>query len=155
MTASHVMTGPDETRRFAALLAAMLRPGDVIALDGPLGAGKTLFVRGLAEGLGLDPADVTSPTFTLCQEYGGGRLPMTHIDAYRMAGPDELDTIGWSEMVAAGDHVIAVEWADRIAAALPRDRLIITFDHVDEHSRRLHVEPRGEWIERMKTFSDV
>jgi tRNA threonylcarbamoyladenosine biosynthesis protein TsaE len=105
-------TSEDDTRRVAAALAAAMAPGAVLLLSGDLGAGKTAFVRGLAEGLGLDPRDVTSPTFTLVHEHRGGRLPLVHVDLYRLDRA-ELDEIGLdSDLAAAG--VVAVEWAERL-----------------------------------------
>ncbi len=101
-----------DTRAVARTLAADLTPGTVILISGDLGAGKTAFVRGLAEGLGLDPADVTSPTFTLVHEYRGGRLPLVHVDLYRLERAD-FDEIGLdSDLGAAG--VVAIEWAERL-----------------------------------------
>jgi len=106
-----------ETRAIAARLAAGLEPGAVLLLSGDLGAGKTAFVRGLAEGLAIDPVEVTSPTFTLVHEYRGGRLPLIHVDLYRLDSAD-LDEIGLdSEFAATG--VIAVEWAERLSRAIP------------------------------------
>jgi tRNA threonylcarbamoyladenosine biosynthesis protein TsaE len=101
-----------ETRAFAARLARQLAPGTVILLSGDLGAGKTAFVKGLAEGLDLDPDDVTSPTFTLVHEYRAGRLPLFHVDLYRLDRAD-LDDIGldWD---AADRGVVAIEWAERL-----------------------------------------
>lgn len=105
-----------ETRAIAARLAAALEPGAVLLLSGDLGAGKTAFVRGLAEGLGIDPAEVTSPTFTLVHEHRGGRLPLIHVDLYRLDSAD-LDEIGLdSEFAATG--VTAVEWAERLSRAI-------------------------------------
>ncbi|MDO8677535.1 MAG: tRNA (adenosine(37)-N6)-threonylcarbamoyltransferase complex ATPase subunit type 1 TsaE [Acidobacteriota bacterium] len=102
-----------ETRAIAARLAAGLAPGAVVLLSGDLGAGKTAFVRGLAEGLGIEPGEVTSPTFTLVHEYRGGRLPLVHVDLYRLDSAD-LDEIGMdAELAAAG--VVAVEWAERLS----------------------------------------
>ena len=102
-----------ETRAVAARLAGTLTPGAVVLLSGDLGAGKTAFVRGLAEGLGLDPADVTSPTFTLVHEYRGGRLPLVHVDLYRLESAD-LHEVGLDPDLSA-DGVTAVEWAQRLA----------------------------------------
>ncbi|MGE3956309.1 MAG: tRNA (adenosine(37)-N6)-threonylcarbamoyltransferase complex ATPase subunit type 1 TsaE [Vicinamibacterales bacterium] len=100
-----------ETRAIARDLAGRLEPDAIVLLTGELGAGKTAFVKGLAEGLGLDPSDVTSPTFTLVQEYRGGRLTLYHIDLYRLS-PREVDDLGLDELTASGG-VVAIEWPDR------------------------------------------
>ena len=106
-----------ETRALAARLAATLPAGSVLLLSGDLGAGKTAFVRGLAEGLGLDAEEVTSPTFTLVHEYRGGRLPLVHVDLYRLDAAD-LDEIGLDpDLAAAG--IVAVEWPERLTRAVP------------------------------------
>ncbi len=110
---NHPSTSEAQTRAIAAALAPSLRPGAVILLSGDLGAGKTAFVRGLAEGLGLDPDEVTSPTFTLVHEYRGGRLPLIHVDLYRLDRA-ELDDIGLDQDFAARG-VTAVEWSERLA----------------------------------------
>jgi len=96
----------------AAVLARELEPGAVLLLSGELGAGKTAFVRGLAHGLGIDPTEVTSPTFTLVHEYRGGRLPLIHVDLYRLERAD-LDEIGLDEDLA-GRGVLAIEWPERL-----------------------------------------
>jgi tRNA threonylcarbamoyladenosine biosynthesis protein TsaE len=106
-----------ETRAVAAQLARALKPGDVLLLSGDLGAGKTAFVRGLAEGLDINPDEVTSPTFTLVHEYRGGRLPLIHVDLYRLDRAD-LDEIGLDQDLAA-TGVIAVEWAERLTRPVP------------------------------------
>ena len=107
----------DDTRAIAARLAATLAPGAVLLLSGDLGAGKTAFVRGLAEGLGIDPGEVTSPTFTLVHEYRGGRLPLIHVDLYRLESAD-LDEIGLdSDLALTG--VVAVEWSERLSRSFP------------------------------------
>ena len=139
-----VSLSEEETRRIARRLAARLRGGDVVALDGPLGAGKTCFVRGMAEGLGIDPRQVSSPTFILCQEYeppesGGASFILAHLDGYRLASPDELETVGFDELLEAADTVIAVEWAGRFGDMLPELRISVDMAHADEHSRRLTV----------------
>jgi tRNA threonylcarbamoyladenosine biosynthesis protein TsaE len=148
-----------QTRRLAMRLASRLRAGDVIALTGPLGAGKTCFVRGLAEGLGLDPADVSSPTFIMCQEYeppkGQGGPVLVHVDGYRLMSDDELATIGWDEYLEARDAIIAVEWADRFGDALPEERISIDMAHVDEHSRRLRISAPGALSDRLTALADA
>jgi tRNA threonylcarbamoyladenosine biosynthesis protein TsaE len=106
-----------ETRALAARLATTLPAGSVLLLSGHLGAGKTAFVRGLAEGLGLDADAVTSPTFTLVHEYRGGRLPLVHVDLYRLDAAD-LDEIGLDpDLAEAG--IVAVEWPERLTRAVP------------------------------------
>jgi tRNA threonylcarbamoyladenosine biosynthesis protein TsaE len=102
-----------ETRQIAAAVAARLDAGSVLLLEGDLGAGKTAFVRGLAEGLGIDADEVTSPTFTLVHEYRGGRLPLIHVDLYRLDRAD-LDEIGLDADLAARG-VIAIEWPERLS----------------------------------------
>lgn len=102
-----------ETRALAMRMAASLQPGAVLLLSGDLGAGKTAFTKGLAEGLGLDPADVTSPTFTLVHEYRGGRLPLIHVDLYRLDRAD-LDEIGLDQDLA-DVGVTVVEWSERLS----------------------------------------
>ena len=124
-----------DTRAIAARLAAELQPGAVLLLSGDLGAGKTAFTKGLAEGLGIDPAEVTSPTFTLVHEYRQGRLPLVHVDLYRLEKVD-LDELGMDADLA-NQGVLAIEWADRLVrlpggavsvqiAATGEDRRIIT-----------------------------
>ena len=109
---THTSNSEAETRAIAARLSPALTPGSVVLLSGDLGAGKTAFVRGLASGLGIDPDEVTSPTFTLVHEYRGGRLPLMHVDLYRLDRA-ELDEIGLdSDLAAAG--ATAVEWSERL-----------------------------------------
>ena len=124
----------DETAAVATELAAALKPGDVILLSGNLGAGKTAFVRGLASGLGIDPEDVSSPTFTLVHEYRGGRLTLYHADLYRLERIATED-LGLEEMGVA-DGVLAIEWPDRLAHALPGAREV-QIEIVDENTRRI------------------
>lgn len=101
-----------ETEAIGRELAKTLDPGAIVLLEGDLGAGKTTFVRGIAEGLGENPREVTSPTFTLIQEYRGGRLPLYHVDLYRL-DPTEVDDLGLDELTLEGG-VMAVEWPDRL-----------------------------------------
>ncbi|NCB62782.1 MAG: tRNA (adenosine(37)-N6)-threonylcarbamoyltransferase complex ATPase subunit type 1 TsaE [Clostridia bacterium] len=107
---------PEETEAVGAELAKSLTPGAVLAFTGDLGAGKTAFVRGLARGLGV-PDRVTSPTFTIVNEYEGGLLPLFHFDMYRLGSADELFDIGWEDYLARGG-VCAVEWSENVAEAL-------------------------------------
>ena len=130
---THTSTSESETRAIAARFASNLKAGDVLLLSGDLGAGKTAFTRGLAEGLGIDPGEVTSPTFTLVHEYRGGRLPLVHVDLYRLDRAN-LDEIGLDDDLAA-QGVIAIEWADRLARPT-RDAIRVTItdrggDHRD------------------------
>jgi tRNA threonylcarbamoyladenosine biosynthesis protein TsaE len=118
-------------------LACSLTGGEVILLSGDLGAGKTAFVRGLAAGLGVDPADVTSPTFTLVQEYRSGRVPLFHADLYRLT-PVEVDDLGLDEMTLAGG-VLAIEWPDRLPR--PFERAIrVEISHVEDDTRTIEIE---------------
>jgi tRNA threonylcarbamoyladenosine biosynthesis protein TsaE len=132
----------EATRRFGHRLAALLFPGAVVALVGPLGAGKTHLVRAVAEGLGLaDGRAVSSPTFVLLQEYRA-RFPVYHFDAYRLSGPGEFDDLGAQEYFE-GDGVCLVEWADRVAACLPAEHLRVILRVTGESSRQAQVEGRG------------
>lgn len=124
----------DETTTVARELAADVKAGDVILLSGNLGAGKTAFVRGLAAGLGIDPEEVSSPTFTIVHEYRGGRLTLYHADLYRL-DTVATDDLGLEEMGVA-DGVLAIEWPDRLSHALPGARAI-QIAIVDESTRRI------------------
>jgi tRNA threonylcarbamoyladenosine biosynthesis protein TsaE len=118
-----------ETSAVAARLAAGLPAGSVVLLTGDLGAGKTAFVRGLAAGLGIDPAEVSSPTFTLIQEYRGPRT-LYHVDLYRVEGPD-VDDLGLDDLIA--DHgVVAIEWADKLTRPVPGAILVQIVDQGDD-----------------------
>jgi tRNA threonylcarbamoyladenosine biosynthesis protein TsaE len=125
-----------ETEAIGAGLAARLAAGSRVLLYGELGAGKTAFVRGLAAGLGIDPDEVSSPTFTLVQEYRAGRLPLYHVDLYRLA-PGEVDDLGLDALAAAG--VLAIEWAER----MPRDdedAIHVRLEHAGEDERRITID---------------
>lgn len=126
-----------ETANVARELAGTLRPGAVLLLSGNLGAGKTAFVRGLAEGLGIDPGDVSSPTFTLIHEYRGRRLALYHADLYRLerAATEDLGI----EELGVEDGVLAIEWPDRLSHAIDGAQ-VITIEIVDEHTRRVSVD---------------
>ncbi len=127
-----------ETFAFGQQIAATLRAGDVLALCGDLGAGKTHFVKGLAAGLGIT-AEVTSPTFTLIHEYPGGRLPLCHFDFYRLESEDDLLRIGFDDYLDAGS-VLAIEWAEKFPALLPATTRWFDFRVVGES--RAITEPK-------------
>jgi tRNA threonylcarbamoyladenosine biosynthesis protein TsaE len=142
---THVTHSEDETQAVARALAETLRSGDVVLLSGMLGAGKTAFVRGLATGLGIDPEEVSSPTFTLVHEYRGGRLTLYHADLYRLdrAAADDLGL----EELGVADGVLAVEWPERLAHASPGARTV-ELEIVDETTRRITIglRPQGPGI---------
>lgn len=136
------------TEAFGRRLGALLFPGAVVALIGPLGAGKTHLVRAIAEGLQIaDSRVVSSPTFVLIQEYSA-RLPIYHFDAYRLAGPADFLDLGVHEYYQAGG-VCLIEWADRVLAALPAERLEIRITITGESSRRLEVASSGVRYDRL------
>ena len=129
-----------ETEALGERLAGRLEPGAVVAFTGDLGAGKTAFTRGLARGLGIS-GRVTSPTFTVVNEYEGGRLPLFHFDMYRLGDEDELFDIGWEDYLNRGG-VCAVEWSERIAGALPPETVTVTISRCPEHEdwRKIIIE---------------
>ena len=131
---TNISHSEEETIAIARALALSLKAGDVLLLLGTLGAGKTAFVRGLAEGLGIDPGEVSSPTFTLVHEYRGGRLTLYHADLYRLERTATND-LGLDEMGVA-DGVLAIEWPDRLSHALP-GAITIDIEIVDETTRRI------------------
>ncbi|MGQ9475614.1 MAG: tRNA (adenosine(37)-N6)-threonylcarbamoyltransferase complex ATPase subunit type 1 TsaE [Actinomycetota bacterium] len=141
--------GEEETRRLAARLAELLRPGDVILLEGELGTGKTVFVRGLAEALGVREK-VLSPTFTLAREYRG-RLALHHLDAYRLEGPMDLYDVGVEE-VLDGEGVLVVEWGDRVRDFFRGGYLRVVMSYGDDEEERvIGLFPRGsDWADRLK-----
>ncbi|MFM7050852.1 MAG: tRNA (adenosine(37)-N6)-threonylcarbamoyltransferase complex ATPase subunit type 1 TsaE [Planctomycetota bacterium] len=150
----HLRTS-DETEQFGAVLGDLLRSRSAhrgaiaVLLSGELGAGKTTFTRGLARGLGADEGAVASPTFTLRMDHAGGERPLAHIDAWRI-GADDLDALGFDELLA-GDGVIAIEWPERLAAALPSRHLRIRLEHAqggggassDEPTRTVTIDAAG------------
>ena len=121
MTKEYTTAGEEQTEALGFRLGQLIQPGAVIAYTGDLGAGKTAFTRGLARGLGI-PDRVTSPTFTIVNEYEGGRLPLFHFDMYRLGSSDELFDIGWEDYLARGG-VCAVEWSENVDDALDDDAI--------------------------------
>ncbi|MBF0493946.1 MAG: tRNA (adenosine(37)-N6)-threonylcarbamoyltransferase complex ATPase subunit type 1 TsaE [Candidatus Omnitrophica bacterium] len=135
---THITTTPDETMALAFGLAKTLAPGSFVALSGELGAGKTVFVKGLAKGLGVNEHEyVNSPTFVIMKEYTG-RMPLYHFDVYRLDETHFADTVEY-EKYFYGKGVTVVEWAERIVGLLPEKRIEITIEHVSEHCRRVTI----------------
>ena len=134
-----------QTQRLGARLGALLQPGDVLLLRGPLGSGKTSFTQGVAEGLGIARV-VNSPTFVLAREYKG-RLPLYHMDFYRLNQPEEPANLGFDEYFY-GQGVAVVEWPER-AVGMPDAALDVTFKYVSDTKRGVRMEPRGERYERL------
>ena len=133
----YLTNSPEQTEEVGAALSKVLSPGTVIAYRGDLGAGKTAFTRGLARGLGVtDP--VTSPTYTIVNEYLGGRMPLFHFDMYRLRSSDDLFDIGWEDYLDRGG-VCAVEWSENVDDAM-EDALYITIEKLGEDSRRITLE---------------
>ena len=133
----YLTNSPEQTEEVGAALSKVLSPGTVIAYRGDLGAGKTAFTRGLARGLGVaDP--VTSPTYTIVNEYLGGRLPLFHFDMYRLRCAEDLWDIGWDDYLDRGG-ICAVEWSENVADAL-EGAIIVTIEKLGEESRRITVE---------------
>lgn len=133
---SLVTHSEDETASAGERLARSLSPGDVILLYGELGAGKTAFVRGLARGLGGQPDEVSSPTFTLIQEYASPRGTLYHVDLYRLE-PGEVDDLGLEEL-AGGDGIVAIEWAERWRGR-PEDAIEVRIEDQGEDSRTIRI----------------
>lgn len=127
---------PEETRALGERLATRLATGDLVALYGDLGAGKTQLAKGIGRGLGVPERDVRSPTFTLVHEHDGGRLPFYHLDAYRVGNPDEFYELGY-ERYFFGDGVCLVEWPERIEALLPETAIRLRLSHEGHERRRI------------------
>jgi tRNA threonylcarbamoyladenosine biosynthesis protein TsaE len=126
-----------ETAAAGRELAAELRAGSVVLLFGDLGAGKTAFVRGLAEGLGAPAGEVTSPTFTIMQEYRGGRVPLYHVDLYRLNAAAEVDDLGLDEIAA--DGVLAIEWAEKLPD-VPAAAVVVRIAHGAGDTRAIQID---------------
>jgi tRNA threonylcarbamoyladenosine biosynthesis protein TsaE len=151
-----IVATADDMRALGAAVGRVLEAGDVLSLIGPLGAGKTCFVQGLAVGLGVDPARrIASPTFTIVNEHPG-RAPLYHVDLYRLEEEKELEQIGLREYLA-GAGVAAVEWFDRFPSWKPTERLEIIFEHLPDDRRRVVFDVTGaaltERLERARLGS--
>ena len=132
-----ITTSPEETEAVGQALGKVLKPGTILAYEGDLGAGKTAFTRGLARGLGAEET-VTSPTYTIVNEYLSGRLPLFHFDMYRLGSSDELWDIGWEDYLERGG-VCAVEWSENVADAM-EGAIRVTIEKTREESRKITIE---------------
>ncbi|MDP9126814.1 MAG: tRNA (adenosine(37)-N6)-threonylcarbamoyltransferase complex ATPase subunit type 1 TsaE [Pseudomonadota bacterium] len=137
------------TEALAARLGPLVRKGDLLALQGPLGAGKTAFARAFLRVLGVED-DVPSPTFTLVQGYDLPRFSIYHYDLYRLKSPDELVELGWDEGLLEG--LTLVEWPERASGHMPTDYLLLRFTMDDNERRHCAVEPHGDWSKRLRGF---
>ena len=132
-----ITNSPEETEKIGSALGKILNPGTVIAYCGDLGAGKTAFTRGLARGLGCTDI-VTSPTYTIVNEYLSGRMPLFHFDMYRLRSSDDLFDIGWEDYLERGG-VCAVEWSENVADAM-ENPIFVRIEKLDADSRRITIE---------------
>lgn len=138
----------EETEAVGSRIGRAAQPDDVIALWGELGSGKTTLVRGIARGLGIDEREVTSPTFVIVHEHEGGRLPLFHVDLYRLA-PGDTPSTGWAEALSSGG-LTAIEWPDRVEQWLPADRLDVHLSDKGGNERHLQLEPTGPRAIRLR-----
>lgn len=136
MTKKIISKSEKQTEELGLKLAEELKPGTVIALIGDLGSGKTALTKALAKGLGIEE-QVTSPTFTIIQEYSGGRLPLYHFDVYRLEGEEDMYELGYEDYFH-GDGVCVVEWADRIKELLPKNTIYINIDYGSQENERIY-----------------
>ena len=142
---SVITTSPEQTWRIGEMLGLRLGPGSTVCLYGDLGAGKTSFSYGIAQGLEVREEYITSPTFTFVNEYKG-RVPFYHIDLYRLKDPGELESIGFEEYLDS-DGVTVIEWAERAEDELPQERFNVYLSYVDENSREIGFLAEGERYE--------
>ena len=135
---TYITHSESETEALGAAFAAKLPAGAVAALYGELGCGKTAFVRGMAKGMGIDCL-VNSPTFTIVNEYEGGKMPLFHFDMYRLGSADELYDIGWEDYLSRGG-VCAVEWSENVPGAFEGDEIIVRFEKTGDNDRSITIE---------------
>jgi tRNA threonylcarbamoyladenosine biosynthesis protein TsaE len=154
MTLHTTTRSPDETHALGRRLGALLRPGDVVLLDGELGTGKTVVAKGIAVALGITEP-VVSPTFTVVREYDAA-TPLVHVDVYRLDHLQELHDLGFDDLVG-GEAVTVVEWGDRVSAVLPSDRLRVLLEPGDDDDERVvSIDAAGiTWAERVDALAAV
>ena len=147
MNGERVLPTPEDTRAFGAELAGLLRPGDLVVLVGPLGAGKTALTQGIGAGLGVREP-VTSPTFVIARVHTGGRLPLVHVDAYRLGGRLDVDDLDLD--AAAEASVTVVEWGEGLVEQLADEHLVVRLDRRPDDVRVATLEPHGpSWEVRL------
>lgn len=132
---THITNAPQETLEFGKAFAKNLKPSDIIFLKGDLGAGKTVFTKGIAKALGLNPQSVNSPTFVLMNFYEG-KLPLYHFDLYRLENPNELKSVSFDEYFY-GEGISIIEWPERLGAFAPKDFWLVELTHQGEHKRQI------------------
>jgi tRNA threonylcarbamoyladenosine biosynthesis protein TsaE len=143
----YVLPAVEDTRALGQALAELLRPGDLVVLAGPLGAGKTALTQGIGAGLGV-PGAVTSPTFVLARVHRGGRLPLVHVDAYRLASMADVDDLDLD--ATAGEAVTVVEWGHGLVEQLADEHLVVELDRRDDDVRTARLVPAGPgWEQRL------
>jgi len=138
---------PDDMRALGASLASVARPGDLIVLTGPLGAGKTVLAQGIGAGLGVRER-VTSPTFVIAHVHRDGRVPFVHVDAYRLSSVAEVDDLDLD--AALGESVTVVEWGSGLVESLAESWLDVRIERHDDDTRTVTLEPHGDWAERVR-----
>jgi tRNA threonylcarbamoyladenosine biosynthesis protein TsaE len=143
-----VSHGAEQTRRLGAHLSKLLQPGDLVLLVGEFGTGKTTFTQGVARGLGIDSRYVNSPTFTLINEYKGGRHRLAHVDIYRLEGQEQVATLGLDDYLD-GRYITVIEWPEEAASWLPDERLVVKFQHLNETKRTVRFYATGPRYRRL------
>jgi tRNA threonylcarbamoyladenosine biosynthesis protein TsaE len=145
----------EQTEAMGKVLGEIAEPGDVITLEGPLGAGKTTLTQAIARGLGVDPRIyITSPTFSLLHEYQG-RIPLYHMDLYRLAGEDEIESLGFSEYLY-GNGLTVIEWPDRLGSLIPPERLHVELAMSGETSRSANLTAHGNlWQKKLAVIVSI
>jgi tRNA threonylcarbamoyladenosine biosynthesis protein TsaE len=145
-----ISKSPEETYQLGKIMGKRLKAGDIVALTGELGSGKTVLTQGIASGLGV-PASyaVTSPTFTLINEYPGKKTALYHLDVYRLTGSADLVELGYEEYIL-GDGVTVIEWAEKIADAIPDEALFVSFSYLGENERRIEISGFKDMIVSLK-----
>jgi len=139
----------EQTLEVGRLIGAILERGDIVALIGELGSGKTCLTQGMAKGLGVEEnVPVVSPTFTLINEYPG-KIPLIHFDVYRLSGPRDLEDMGYEEYFEGGG-IIVIEWAEKVRDILPAKTLFVSMRYIDENTREMILEGPGEKIRKLE-----